>query len=59
MFTACGVIQSSAPEDGRNYHPKHVELIVIINKICYCCIQLAVYITVPAHLIATFRRYVK
>ena len=24
--------QSSAPEDGRNYRPKHVELIVIINK---------------------------
>ena len=22
----------SAPEDGRNYRPKHVELIVIINK---------------------------
>jgi hypothetical protein len=30
--------QSSAPEDGRVYRPKHVELIVIINKICYCCI---------------------
>jgi len=38
--------QSSAPEDGRNYRPKHVELIVIINKMCYCCIYLAVYITV-------------
>ena len=25
--------QSSAPEDGRNYRPKHVELIAIINKI--------------------------
>ena len=24
--------QCSAPEDGRNYHPKHVELIVIISK---------------------------
>jgi len=24
--------QSSAPEDGRNHHPKHVELIGIINK---------------------------
>jgi len=36
--------QSSAPEDGRNYRPKHVELIVIINKICYFCIYLAVYI---------------
>jgi len=23
---------SSSPEDGRNYRPKHVELIVIINK---------------------------
>jgi len=30
--------QSSAPEDGRNYRPKHAELTVIINKICYCCI---------------------
>jgi len=25
--------QSSAPEDGWNYRPKHVELIEIINKI--------------------------
>ena len=25
--------QSIAPEDGRNYRPKHVELIEIINKI--------------------------
>jgi len=25
--------QSSAPEDGRNYLPKHVELIETINKI--------------------------
>ena len=25
--------QSSAPEDGRNYHPKHVELIQITNKL--------------------------
>jgi len=25
--------QSSAPEDGRNYRPKHVELIEIINKL--------------------------
>jgi len=24
--------QSSAPDDGRNYRPKHVELIGIINK---------------------------
>jgi len=29
--TSC--TQSSAPEDGRNYRPKHVELIEIINKI--------------------------
>jgi len=37
--------QSSAPEDGRNYRPKHVELIEIINELlllhlidclCYC-----------------------
>jgi len=25
--------QSSAPEDGRNYRPKHVELIEITNKL--------------------------
>jgi len=25
--------QSSGPDDGRNYRPKHVELIEIINKI--------------------------
>jgi len=24
--------QSSAPEDGRDYRPKHVELVGIINK---------------------------
>jgi len=34
------------PDDGRNYRPKHIELIVIINNICYCCIQLAVCIIV-------------
>ena len=33
-------------EDGRNYRLKHVELTVIINIICYCCVQLAVYIIV-------------
>ena len=27
--------QSSAPEDGRNYRPKHVELIEIINKLLF------------------------
>jgi len=27
-----GEIIARAPEDGRNYHPKHVELIGIINK---------------------------
>jgi len=30
--------QSSAPEDGRNCLPKHIDLIVITNKICYCCV---------------------
>jgi len=38
--------QYSAPEDGRNYRPMHVELIEIINNICYCCIRLVVYIIV-------------
>ena len=28
-----GCKQSGAPEDGRNYFPKHVELIEVINKI--------------------------
>ena len=32
-FLPQAVKQSSAPEDGRNYRPKHVELIEIINKI--------------------------
>jgi len=26
-------MQSSAPEDGRDQHPKHVELVGIINKL--------------------------
>ena len=29
--TSCNT-QSSAPEDGRNHRPKHVELFGIINK---------------------------
>jgi len=29
----CTIPQSSAPEDGRNYRPKHVELIEVINKL--------------------------
>ena len=46
MFTPCGImhrrccllvdqhaVEPSAPEDGRKYRPKHVELIEIINKI--------------------------
>ena len=32
LYTTSCNTQSSAPEDGRNYHPKHVELIGIINK---------------------------
>ena len=31
-YTSICNTQSSAPEDGRNYRPKHVELIGIINK---------------------------
>ena len=31
-YTASRNTQSSAPEDGRNNRPKHVELIGIINK---------------------------
>ena len=33
LYTTSGNTQSSAPEDGRNYRPKHVELIGIINKL--------------------------
>jgi len=40
--TSCNT-QSSASEDGRNYRPKHVELIGIINK-PLLCIWLVVYI---------------
>ena len=32
LYTASCNTQSSAPEDGRNYRPKHVELIGISNK---------------------------
>ena len=31
-YTTSCKIQSSAPEDGRNYRPKRVDLIGIINK---------------------------
>ena len=30
---ACAYVRACAPEDGRNYRPKHVELIEIISKI--------------------------
>jgi len=40
------VVLYNAPADGPNYLRKHVELIVIINKTCYCCIWLAVYIII-------------
>ena len=33
MFTASCIMQSIAPEDGRNYRPKHVELIEFTNKL--------------------------
>jgi len=32
-YTTSCKIQSSVPEDGLNYHPKHVEPIQIINKL--------------------------
>ena len=40
--------QSSASEDGRNYRPKHVELIEIINKI----IITSIYQPTNAHIIS-------
>ena len=40
--TSCNT-QSSAPEDGHDHRPKHVELIGIINN-HYCCIKLVVCI---------------
>jgi len=33
VFFTTSCTQSSAPEDGRNYRPEHVELTEIINKI--------------------------
>ena len=36
----CKKPQSCAPEDGQTFAPKHVELILEINKNCYCCISL-------------------
>jgi len=33
MYYTTSCKQSSVPEDGRNYRPKHVELIEIINKL--------------------------
>jgi len=33
LYTTSCKTHSSAPEYGRNYRPKHVELIEIINKI--------------------------
>ena len=45
LYTTSCNTQSSAHEDGRNYRPKHVELIGIINKPlllhlvgCLCCL---------------------
>jgi len=51
MSPACSIVgalyhklqtQSSAPEDGRNYRPKQVELIDVINKLLLlhrvCCL---------------------
>ena len=33
MFTVCSIMHcKDAPENGRNFRPKHVELIGIINK---------------------------
>ena len=37
---------SSLPCFGRNHRPKHGELIGIIKKILYCCMQLVVYIII-------------
>jgi len=31
------IITISSTRFGRNYRPKHIELIVIINNICYGC----------------------
>ena len=58
--TSCN-IPSSAPEDGRNNRPKHVELIGIINKplllhlvgclyyLNRCCIHTHIYIYTHTH----------
>jgi len=33
LYTTSCKTQSSAPDDGRNYRPEHVELVEVINKI--------------------------
>jgi len=52
MFTSCGIMHQrgyllvtlpSAPEDGRNYRPKHVELIEIINKLLLLLLLYCLY----------------
>jgi len=45
--------QSSAPEDGQNYRPKHVELIEIISKIIIVSSSgLFILISVSMYLVA-------
>ena len=45
FFTACGIMHRRCCLSAQ-YHPKPVELIRIINKICHCCVWFAIYITV-------------
>jgi len=71
VFTACGIMnrrscqqatssyiiaQSNAPEDGRNYSPKHVDLIEISNKLLLLHLVGCLYNCILRFFII-FRRY--
>jgi hypothetical protein len=55
--TSCNT-ESSAPEDGRNQRPKHVELIGIINKSLLLHL-VGVYIIYPYNLFIVVNKFIK
>ena len=59
MFTACGIkhrrcsLLVTSRQDGRNYHPKHVELIEIVNKIIIVASsRLFILLYLPIHCVS-------
>jgi hypothetical protein len=46
--TTCCILQSYAPDDGQKFYPKHVELMLKINKYCYLLLLVGLdFITWP------------